>query len=95
MTDTPKITDNTTAHQYEIHADGWIAFLRYRMVGDAIEYLHTETPEELQGRGYAGALAKFALDRDLAAGRRVIATCPYVKTFIDRHKEYASLVRPA
>jgi predicted GNAT family acetyltransferase len=92
MSDTPKITDNTTAHQYEIHADGWVSFLRYRMVGDAIEYLHSETPEEIQGRGYAGAIAKFALDRDLSIGRRVIPTCPFVKVYIDRHPEYAPLV---
>ncbi len=92
MIDTPKITDNTTAHQLEIHADGWTSLLRYRMVGDAIEYLHSETPPEIQGRGYAGALAKFALDRDLAAGRKVIPTCPYVQTYIVRHPEYASLV---
>ena len=93
MTDTPKVIDNTTAHQYEIHADGWTALLRYRMVGDAIEYLHSETPPEIQGRGYAGAITKFALDRDKALGRAVIPTCPFVTTYIARHPEYQSLVR--
>ena len=92
MSDIPAIADNTIAHQLEIHAEGWTAFLSYRMRGDAVEYLHSETPPELQGRGYARALAKFGLDRDLAAGRRVIATCPFVKTYIQRHPEYAGLV---
>jgi hypothetical protein len=95
MSTAPKIIDDTTSHQLEIHDEGWVAFLRYRMVGDAIEYLHSETPDELHGRGYATALAKFGLDRDLAAGRRVIPTCPFVAAYIKRHKEYASLVRPA
>ncbi len=92
MTDTPPITDNATAHQLELRADGGIAFLRYRMVGDAVEYLHSETPEGIRRRGYAGALAKFGLDRDLAVGRTVIPTCPFVATYIKRHQEYASLV---
>jgi predicted GNAT family acetyltransferase len=62
------------------------------MTGDAVEYLHSETPPELRGRGYAGALAKFGLDRDQAAGRKVIPTCPFVKTYIERHPEYGALV---
>jgi uncharacterized protein len=89
----PEIVDNTASHRLEIADGGATAFLSYRMKGDAIEYLHSETPAELQGRGYASALAKFALDRDLAAGRAVIPTCPFVKVYIQRHPEYASLVR--
>jgi predicted GNAT family acetyltransferase len=89
---TQEVIDNTAAHRFEIHDGGAIAFLTYRNNGDAIEYLHSETPPELRGRGYAGALAKFALDRDKAAGRKVIPTCPFVKTYIERHPEYAPLV---
>ena len=90
----PEIVDNTTAHRLEISDGGSVAFLAYRAKGDATEYVHSETPAELQGRGYASALAKFALDRDLAAGRRVIPTCPFLRTYIKRHPEYASLVQP-
>jgi predicted GNAT family acetyltransferase len=87
-----EVIDNTAAHRFEIHDGGAVAFLDYRMHSDAIEYLHSETPPELRGRGYAGALAKFALDRDKAAGRKVIPTCPFVKTYIERHPEYAPLI---
>jgi predicted GNAT family acetyltransferase len=87
-----EVIDNTTAHRLEIHEGGAIAFLAYRTHGDVIEYLHSETPPELRGRGYAGALAKFGLERDKAAGHKVIPTCPFVKTYIERHPEYAALV---
>ena len=93
MSHVPEIIDNTTARRLEITDGGSVAFLTYRMKGDAIEYLHSETPAELQGRGYASALAKFALDRDAAMGRAVIPTCPFVATYIKRHPEYAPLVR--
>jgi hypothetical protein len=88
----PTVVDNTAAQRLEIADGGAIAFLTYRMRGDAVEYLHSETPPDLRGRGLAGALAKFALERDKAAGRKVIPTCPFVKTYIDRHPEYAALV---
>lgn len=89
----PDVVDNTAAHRLEITDGGAVAYLTYRERGDAIEYVHSETPAGLQGRGYASALAKFALDRDLAAGRHVIPSCPFVRTYIKRHPEYASLVR--
>jgi predicted GNAT family acetyltransferase len=89
----PEIVDHTAANRLEITDGGSVAFLTYRPRGDAIEYVHSETPAELQGRGYASALAKFALDRDLAAGRHVIPSCPFVRTYITRHPEYASLVK--
>lgn len=88
----PDVIDNTTAHRFELVDSGATAFLTYRMKGEAIEYLHAETPPELQGHGVAGAIVKFALERDKAAGRKVIPTCPFVKTYIERHPEYASLV---
>jgi predicted GNAT family acetyltransferase len=87
------VIDNTGAHRLEIKDGDAIAFLTYRMKGDAIEYVHSETPPELQGKGYASALAQFGLERDKAAGRKVIATCPFVKTYIERHPEYALLVQ--
>lgn len=90
----PDVVDNTAAHRLEINDGGHIAFLTYRMRGDAIEYLHSETPPELREHGYASALAKFALDRDRAAGRKVIPSCPFVNAYILHHPEYASLVLP-
>jgi predicted GNAT family acetyltransferase len=88
----PDVIDNPSANRFEIHDGDAIAFLSYRMKGDAIEYLHSETPPALQGKGYASAIAKFALERDKAIGRKVIPTCPFVKAYIQRHPDYASLV---
>jgi predicted GNAT family acetyltransferase len=88
----PDVADNTAAHRLEINDGGHIAFLTYRMKGDAIEYMHSETPPELQGRGYASALAKFALEREKASGRKVIASCPFVRAYVKRHPEYASVL---
>ena len=95
MTHSPDIIDNTSANRLEIHDGGAVAFLTYRLRGEAIEYIHSETPHGLQGRGYASAITRFALDRDRSLGRKVIPTCPFVRTYIARHPEYASLVTAA
>ena len=95
MSAIPDVVDNTAAHRLEINDGGHISFLTYRMKGDAIEYQHSETPPELQHHGYASALAKFALDREKASGRKVIPSCPFVRAYIKRHPEYASVVLDA
>jgi hypothetical protein len=94
MTDAqrPLVVDNANAHRFEINIDGATAFMNYRIHDNAIEYLHSETPPELRGRGYAGAIARAALENDKAIGRKVIPTCPFVRTYLARHPKYASLV---
>ena len=87
-----QVVDNTSEHRLEIEEDGAIAFLTYRMRGEVVEYVHAETPPVLRGRGLAAELTKFALDSDKTAGRRVIPSCPFVKMYIKRHPEFASLV---
>jgi predicted GNAT family acetyltransferase len=54
--------------------------------------IHTEVPDEYQGQGLAGELASAALTWARESGRKVIASCPYVKSFIRKHPEFADLV---
>ena len=48
--------------------------------------------DEFEGQGLAGQLVTGALDDVRAQGKKVIATCPYVKRFIEKHAEYADLL---
>jgi len=90
--DKPTITDREDRRRYEIMIDGHRAMLTYTRRPGSIELIHTDVAPELQGRGLAGALARRALDDARAAGVRVIATCPYVRAFIERHPEYQPLL---
>ena len=88
-----KIIDNTDKKRFEIHIDGKIALEDYEFFTTSagekgIEYKHTEVPEELGGRGIAGYLVKYILDNAAAKNLRVKPTCPYVKSYIDKHPEY-------
>lgn len=57
----------------------------------ALDYRHTFVPDALRGRGIASRLVAFALDYALEAQRKVIPTCPFVATYIDRHPRYRSI----
>ena len=63
--------------------------------GHTVVFTHTEVDEAFEGRGLAGQLARAALDDVRARGGHVIARCPYIKGWIDKHPEYQDLVQHA
>ena len=89
----PQVRDNEVAHRYEIGVGGEQGVLNYRRAPRTIDLLHTEVPPELRGRGLAKILAAAALDAARAEGLRVIPSCPFVRDYIQKHPEYAPLVR--
>ncbi|MEO8562424.1 MAG: GNAT family N-acetyltransferase [bacterium] len=92
MPDTLTVSHNSAAHQFEMRTEKGTALLRYGREGPNLDLLHTEVPDELEGHGYGSALAKAALDYAKDEGLKIIPSCPFVSTFIQRHPEYASLI---
>lgn len=88
------VTDNQAERRFELHADGEMSVLAYRISGDRIRLIHTEVPRDQRGRGYADMLARAALDRAARDHLRVVALCPFVRHFLERHPEYNALVVP-
>ena len=87
------VVNNTTKHRYELAVDGHIAATYYTIAGRVITFVHTEVPPELGGKGIGSRLIKGALDQVRADGLKVIAQCPFVKAFIDKHPDYADLLK--
>ena len=50
-------------------------------------------PLELGGKGIGSRLIKGALDQVRAEGLKVVAQCPFVKAYIDKHPEEADLLK--
>jgi uncharacterized protein len=90
MTD---ITNNRIKHRYELAVDGHIAATYYEIADGVITFVHTEVPPELGGKGVGSKLVKGALDQVRAEALKVIAQCPFVKGWIDKHPEYADLLK--
>jgi len=90
----PTVVDNQAERRFELYADGGVSVLTYRITGDRIRLLHTEVPREQRGRGYAEMLARAALERAQRDHMRVVALCPFVRAFLERHPEYNALIVP-
>mgnify|MGYP000203288608 FL=1 len=71
---------------------GKFAYLSYEIKGDRMYILSTYTPEEFRGRGIAAELTREALEYARREGLKVVPVCSYTKRFLEKNKEYSSLV---
>lgn len=76
---------------YEI-VDGIESHLFYREEGEVWNLLSTYVPSELRGEGIAARLVKTAMDKARSLNKKIIPSCSYVTTFLERHPEYADMV---
>ena len=84
----PVITDAPERERYEARLDGELAgILEYYVEGDRIDLIHTEVLPVHEGQGVGSALVRFALDDARRRGLGLIATCPYVRSYLRRHPE--------
>jgi uncharacterized protein len=87
------VSNNAALHRFELAVDGHIAATYYERGDGVITFVHTEVPPELGGKGIGSQLVKGALDQVRADGLKVIAQCPFVKAWIDKHPDYADLLK--
>jgi predicted GNAT family acetyltransferase len=92
---TVTVTDNPDESRFEARVEGALAgFAEYRLREGVIVFTHTEVDSAFEGRGVGSALARQALDAVRDAGeRRVVPTCPFIKSWIEKHPDYQPLLR--
>jgi uncharacterized protein len=87
------VRDNAEQHRFEIVVDGEVAgFAEYQRRDGAVVMTHTEVGDAYEGQGLAGKLVQAALDQLRASGDKVVAECPYVAKWIERHPDYQDLL---
>ncbi|MFT8395262.1 GNAT family N-acetyltransferase [Propionibacterium sp.] len=89
------VTKNPAKLRYEAHIDGALAgFAEYSLAEPGIiDFHHTEVDPEFGGQGVGGEIARFALDDVRAGGgREVVPSCPFIKGWIGKHREYQDLL---
>jgi predicted GNAT family acetyltransferase len=92
MASLPTISHNAAEHRFEATTDHGLATLRYFERGDVLDLAHTAVPQEAEGQGLGGALARNALEYARDNGLKVIPSCPFVHRYLQQHKEYADVV---
>ncbi len=88
------VSDNATESRYELYDDDrLIGVAAYHLSGDRITFTHTQVDPEYEGQGAGSQLAREALDDVRRRGLRVVAWCPFISGWIERHPDYADLLR--
>jgi len=87
------VVNNAAHHRFELEVEGHLAATYYSITDGVITFIHTEVPPELAGKGVGMRLVKGALDQVRSEGLKVIPQCPFVKAYIDKHPEYADLLK--
>jgi len=88
------LTRDETGRRYLATAQGvTIGEAEFLLTPDLIVFTHTVIDPGFSGQGIGSILVRWALDDARARGYSVVATCPFVKAFIERHAaEYDDLV---
>ena len=89
MSDAVPVTDNQAESRFEISDGGYLAELRYHRNGNRLVLIHTEVPEELEGRGFGGKLVVAAIDRAAREGLTIVPFCPFARGWLERHSDVA------
>jgi predicted GNAT family acetyltransferase len=81
--------------RFSISVDGRkVGFTEYVDRDGRRIFLHTEVLDEFGGRGLATILVDEALQFTRDAGLRIVAVCPMVAGFVEKHQEFADAVDP-
>ncbi|MEQ1883434.1 MAG: GNAT family N-acetyltransferase [Bryobacteraceae bacterium] len=82
-----EVIQNEAKSRFELHVDGGVAVLDYRLRPGEIVLTYAGVPGELQGHGLGGQIVQAGLDYARANGLKVIPTCSFVASYIQRHPE--------
>ena len=93
MTTDMQVRNDAARNRYELVQGGEVlGYAEYEAQGDTLDFTHTQVSEEHQGEGLGEQLVRGALDDVRAQGRKVVASCPFVDSFIRKHAEYGDLL---
>ena len=89
-----QVTNDVEHKRYEARVDGELAAIAdYIPTEELVAFTHTEVLPAFEGKGVGARLVKGALEDVRASHRSVLAVCPFVSGYIQRHlDDYADLV---
>jgi predicted GNAT family acetyltransferase len=88
-----RVRINTSRRRFELEADGYVAFSDYSRNNGVLTIVHTKVPKELEGRGIGSRLVRGELKIARELGLKVVPKCSFVKAYIDKHPEFADLLK--
>lgn len=94
--DEPRVVDNPERTRYELWLGEALAgVIVYRQRPDRLTLVHTEVYPDFEGQGLGAKLVAGALDDIRTRGLRIVPICKFVRSYLERHPEYADLLAPS
>jgi uncharacterized protein len=89
----PTLAHDVKGRKYTIAVgDEPAGFAQYVERGDQRVFVHTVIDDAFSGQGLGSMLAGFALDDTRSAGRRIVAICPFIAAFVERHHDWDAII---
>jgi predicted GNAT family acetyltransferase len=80
------VSDNPDQFRYEVRLDGELGgFAEYKLADGVVTFTHTEVA--IEGKGLGSKLVRHALEDVRARGLTVVAQCPFVRGYLEKHPE--------
>lgn len=87
-----ELVNNTAHHRFELTIAGHTAFILYKLAPGKITLVHTEVPEELEGKGAGNAIVEKTLRYIEESDNKLIPLCPFVYAYIKRHPQWKRIL---
>ena len=90
-----QVVNNKKLFRFEIALEnGEYATLTYRWLKGSMVLMHTIVPKAARGKGVGSYLVKYVLEYAIAQRLQIIAYCQFVRSYMDKHREYEGLLDP-
>ena len=87
------VRDDPGRSRYEVLVDGELAgYADYHVQPGLVTVLHTEIDPAFEGRGVGSTLVARMLEDIRRRQAKVLAVCPFVRAYLQRHAEARDLV---
>lgn len=83
----PQIIHNSAQNRFEREENGLAAVADYELREETLVITHVIVPNEQRGRGIASELAAFVMDYARGNGLKIRPQCPFMDSYMKRHKE--------
>ncbi|MBC8054352.1 MAG: N-acetyltransferase [Sphingobacteriaceae bacterium] len=83
---------NENDHRFEFTVDNHLSLIDFKRKGDTIYLVHTEVPEELEGKGVAAAMVEKTFQYIEEHNLKLAPYCSYVQLYLKRHPEWNRLL---
>lgn len=82
------VIDNPQENRFELAVDGQTAVLNYERSPRSLVLVHTEVPASLRGHHAGDRLIEGAIAHAREQGLRIVAVCPFVRSYLRKHPEH-------